>query len=186
MKNSKDFKAGQFLQFLISLSPFLIIGTMVFSFIIMGVLQFNYYNSMFAENLPVVGIVLAVLLPVVTQIGRLSFGLVGARDIASGHNWTGILGLTGGIAIAGFEHYEAIRMAALWNPELKAMFLFINWISIVAEIRLMMTISKLENDGFFSKIKSTTEAESKPANGQKVSEEAFEEDYAWGNGNGAF
>jgi hypothetical protein len=177
MKNSKDFKAGQFLQFLISLSPFLIIGTMIFSFLIMGVLQFNYYSLMFESKLPVVGIILAVLLPIVTQIGRLSFGLVGARDIASGHNWTGILGLIGGIAIAGFEHYEAIRMAALWNPDLKAMFLFINWISIVAEIRLMMTINKLGKDGFFSKIKTKESADINTQNPE------LEFDYS-PNGNG--
>ena len=186
MQNSNDFKAVKILKFLTMVSPLLVIGGMIISFITMGVLQFNYYSDLFRTSLPSVGIFVAILICIVTQISRLSFGLIGAWDISKGNNWTGGMGLIAGILVAVFEHYECGRMATHFdNPDIEYLLLFVNWISIGAEIRLLASINKLEDMGFFVESPQTHEPinqqSNEPTNPQNGEVPMFDFE---GNGNG--
>ena len=165
MKNSKDFKAVTILKFLTMISPLLVILGMIISFLTLGVLQFNYYSDLFSESLPEIGIFVATLICVLTQVSRLSFGLLGAWDISKGNNWTGGLGIFAGILVAVFEHYECGRMATHFNkPEIEYLLLFVNWISIAAEIRLLASMNKLEDMGFFAEPQQNNETTEQPSN----------------------
>jgi hypothetical protein len=184
MKNSTDFKAVKILKFLTMISPLLVILGMCISFLTLGVLQFNYYSDLFESSLPSVGIFIALLICILTQVSRLSFGLLGAWDISKGNNYTGAIGILAGVLVAIFEHYECARMAEHFEkPELEYLLLFVNWISIGAEIRLLASMNKLESMGFFddSPKQQNNQATKQQSNRNGVSDKEHE----WlGNGNG--
>lgn len=179
MKNHQDFKAVTILKFLTLISPLLVILGMIISFVTMGVLQFNYYTDLFESSLPSVGVGVAVLICILTQVSRLSFGLLGAWDISKGNNWTGGMGIIAGVLVAVFEHYECGRMATHFeSPDIKYLLLFVNWISIAAEIRLLASMNKLENMGFFHEEKVTNKSTQ-----NEIEKPLSEFEYS-GNGNG--
>lgn len=142
---SNDFKAKNVLDFLVRISPLLIIATMVIFLTVVAVIQFNFYNSKFSSPLPEAGPYLAVFGASGFAIARLAFGLIGARDISNGKLMTGILGLVATLAIAIFEHTEVQSIVSFWAiPELSTLVKFFIWIAVIAEIRLLMTV---HNDG---------------------------------------
>lgn len=86
---------------------------------------------------------IAILIDLVSQLGRLAFGLVGVRDFVRGKKVTGALGILASIAITAYEHLEVARMVQYWrNPEMYYPIVFLVWIALVFELRLMMTMSE--------------------------------------------
>ena len=150
MQNSsqkeRDFWATNVQEFLTDISPILIIGSFGASLIAFGVLKFNYHVELFSEKLPTIGYLIAGMVAVVSQLLRFAFGLAGVRDLVRGRTWIGVIGITASIMLSIYEHFEAKRMATHWgNEHLWYIFVFLVWVALVAEIRLIMTMSKHPN-----------------------------------------
>lgn len=147
MQNSdvkeQDYWATSAQQFLTDISPILIIlsfGASLFSF---GVLKYNYLADLFGEKLPSIGLIVAAMVAVVSELLRFGFGLAGVRDLVRGKKWNGILGIGASVILSVYDHFEAGRMAAHWgNEELWYVLVFLVWVALVAEIRLIMTMSE--------------------------------------------
>ena len=146
MQNSnqkdRDFWATSTQEFLTDISPILIIGSFGASLLAFGMLKFHYHQELFAEELPAISAMIAAMVAVVSQLLRFAFGLAGVRDLVRGRKWMGILGIGASILLSVYEHFEAGRMAVHWkNPDLWYIFVFLVWVALVAEIRLIMTMS---------------------------------------------
>lgn len=147
MQNSdlkeQDYWATSTQQFLTDISPILIILSFGASLFAFGVLKYNYLADLFSEKLPSIGLIVAVLVSVVSELLRFGFGLAGVRDLVRGKRWNGILGIGASVILSIYDHFEAGRMAAHWgNEELWYVLVFLVWVALVAEIRLIMTMSE--------------------------------------------
>jgi len=88
------------------------------------------------------------MVAIVSELFRFAFGLTGVRDLVNGNKANGILGIGASLLLSVYDHFEASRMAAHWdNPELWYALVFLVWGGMVAEIRLMMTMSEVKLSG---------------------------------------
>lgn len=147
MQNSnqkeRNFGADNARDWMTDLSPSLIIFTFISSLIAFGVLKFNYQSELMAPKLGQTGLWVAGMTAVVSQFARLAFGLAGVRDLTRGREYLGWGGIIASIGLTFYEHKEALRMAAHWeNDHLAFSFLFLVWVALFAEIRLIMTMSE--------------------------------------------
>ena len=142
-ENEQDYWATSAQEFLTDISPILIIGSFGLSLIAFGVLKFNYHVELLSEKLPTMGVAIAAMIAVVSQLLRFAFGLAGVRDLVRGRKWVGIIGIMASVVLTIYEHFEAGRMAVHWgNEHLWFIFVFLVWVALVAEIRLIMTMSE--------------------------------------------
>ena len=123
-------------------SPMLIILCFICSLVLLGIIKYHYQLALFHVVSPSVSFWVAILFAAVIQVGRMAFGFVGVRDLVRG-NWViGVLGIIASIVITVFEHTEVNRMVAHWNQEhLRIPLLFLVWIALVFELRLIMTMA---------------------------------------------
>jgi len=145
-------------------SPMLIIICFIFSLLLLGIIKYNYQLALFNIVNPSVSFWVAILFAVVVQVGRMAFGFVGVRDLAR-RNWViGILGISASIAITFFEHTEVNRMVEHWgNDHLRIPLIFLVWITLVFELRLIMTMSGSNESEkeYEEEVKKAQEAEEK-------------------------
>lgn len=143
MQNSRDFGAIKSRDWMTDFSPLLIIITFVSSLVAFGILKFYYQMELLSPKLGSIGVFVAFLAAAVSQIARLGFGLAGVRDLSRGREYLGFGGIIASIALTIYEHSEASRMAIHWgNEHLALVFYFLVWVALVAEIRLIMTMSE--------------------------------------------
>lgn len=165
MRNSRDFGAESVRDWLTDISPILIIGTFLLSLLSFGVLKFNYHQELFSEKLPTIGTLLAAMIAFVSQIARFAFGLAGVRDIVRGRVWLGWSGVLASVILSIYEHFEASRMAIYWeNPDWWYAFVFLVWLALATEIRLLMTMSEKQDSGSgLQESRSNQNGQSEPA-----------------------
>lgn len=152
MQNSdnkeRDFWATSAQTLLTDLSPILIILSFGASLLAFGILKYNYLADLFSVKLPSIGLLVAGMVAIVSELFRFAFGLTGVRDLVKGNRASGILGIGASLLLSVYDHFEASRMSAHWeNPELWYALVFLVWGGMVAEIRLMMTMSEVKNEG---------------------------------------
>ncbi len=123
-------------------SPMLIILCFICSLVLLGIIKYHYQLALFNVVSPSVSFWVAILFAGVIQVGRMAFGFVGVRDLVRGRWVIGILGIIASILITIFEHTEVNRMVAHWDQEhLRFPLLFLVWIALVFELRLIMTMT---------------------------------------------
>lgn len=149
MQNSdnkeRDFWATSAQSLLTDISPILIILSFGASLLAFGILKYNYLADLFSVKLPSIGLLVAGMVAVVSELFRFAFGLTGVRDLVNGNKANGILGIGASLLLSVYDHFEASRMATHWdNPELWYALVFLVWGGMVAEIRLMMTMSEVK------------------------------------------
>ena len=147
MQNSdykeRDFWATSAQALLTDISPILIILSFGASLLAFGILKYNYLADLFSAKLPSIGLLVAGMVAIVSELFRFAFGLTGVRDLVNGNKANGILGIGASLLLSVYDHFEASRMAAHWdNPELWYALVFLVWGGMVAVIRLMMTMSE--------------------------------------------
>lgn len=151
---SRDFKAGETIQFLTDMSPFFVIATTITSLAVIFLIDITYLTAVFFPKMSYVGYVVGFLVPSGIMVARLGFGLLGASDISKGAWISGLIGLSGTFAIAIFEHSALTHIAEVWNmPDQIGLFQFMVWLAVGAELRLMMTLGNENNllNSFFKK-----------------------------------
>jgi len=148
VNNERDFWATSAQKLLTDISPILIILSFGASLLAFGVLKYNYLADLFSAKLPSIGLLVAGMVAIVSELFRFAFGLTGVRDLVNGNKANGILGIGASLLLSVYDHFEASRMAAHWeNPELWYALVFLVWGGMVAEIRLMMTMSDIKELG---------------------------------------
>lgn len=143
MQKSKDFGAVKSRDFMTDFSPILIVATFIASLLAFGILKFYYLSEIFQPKLGGVGVFIAAAISIVCEAGRLAFGLAGVRDLVRGREYLGWGGILASLGLTFYEHNEALRMAEHWgNGHMTASLLFLVWVALFAEIRLIMTMSE--------------------------------------------
>lgn len=145
-ESTRDFNASAAIQFLTDLSPLLIVATTVTALLVIFLIDVTHLISVFEPKMGILGYVVAFLISCCILIARLAFGLLGASDVSNGAYISGIIGLSGTLCIAVFEHFALTHIATVWNmPEQIGLFQFIVWLAVGAELRLMMTLGNEKN-----------------------------------------
>ena len=168
MQNSRDFGAIKSRDWMTDFSPVLIVATFIASLVAFGILKFHYLSEIFVPKLGSVGVFIAAAISVVCEAGRLAFGLAGVRDLVRGREYLGWGGILASLALTFYEHKEALRMAEHWgNSHMTMSLLFLVWVALFAEIRLIMTMSEKPEK------QKSGNGERPSQNGRQLPEEAY-------------
>lgn len=128
---------------------------MVLSFVLMMVVQMFYYAGAFKDVVPSIGFAfgIGIAIGLFTQMARMSFGLAGAYEFATGRYGSGATGLVFSFCITLFEAFEVKGIAQGWSngdvhlfTTLHLLFQFLIWSGFCLELRLAMNVSSMSSD----------------------------------------
>jgi len=133
-------------------SPTLIMTSMMVSFLTMLIVQIFYhaeYTFGGVSPQPAYSFLIAFMVAIIFQAARLSFGVSGAYEFATGRVGKGILGLLFSLALTVLESYEVADMAHHLSESTtvkEQSFLIagmgILWIGLALEVRLAINLYK--------------------------------------------
>lgn len=142
MKNS----AQVLIQELTDYAPLALFIAMLSAFLFMGVLQNQFYHTVFSASLPELAIFLGLGSAIIMQVCRMASGLTSAFHFKNGAFFKGILALAFSVALSWMEHTEAAHMAKMWaNDDLSAdayllILRFVIWTALALEFSLAITV----------------------------------------------
>lgn len=131
-------------------SPALLLVSMALSFLIMMGVQMFYYATVFSSKVPyhAIAYTIAIAIGLVFQLARLSFGVAGAWEFASGYVSKGMFGLLFSVALTVFETFEIAEMSDVWTRDdagfkstLNMVLQAVLWLGFGLEVRLALNVA---------------------------------------------
>lgn len=114
MQNKQN-SANSMIDQLSSYTPIILFVTMLLLFLIVGIIQNQFYSELFLVAMPEKAGFIGLTIPVVIQILRLTSGLLSASFFKSKRFFLGVCVFAFSIWLSMFEHNEVKHMAEIWG-----------------------------------------------------------------------
>ena len=114
MQNKQN-SANSMIDQLSSYTPVILFVTMLLLFLIVGILQNQFYSELFTTAMPEKAGFIGLTIPLVIQILRLTSGLLSASFFKSKRFFLGTMVFAFSIWLSMFEHNEVKHMAEIWG-----------------------------------------------------------------------
>lgn len=110
-----EFSPNKMIEQITGYTPIILFVTMLLLFVIVGIVQNQFYNELFASALPQRAGFIGLTIPLVVQILRLTSGLLSASFFKTKRFFLGTLVFIFSIWLSMFEHNEVKHMAEIWG-----------------------------------------------------------------------
>ena len=115
LMQNKQNSANSMIDQLSNFTPVILFVTRLLLFLIVGILQNQFYSELFLTAMPERAGFIGLTIPIVIQILRLTSGLLSASFFKSKRYFLGVMVFAFSIWLSMFEHNEVKHMAEIWG-----------------------------------------------------------------------